>query len=166
MARATVAEYLRTVYEPECEWVDGEILERNWCEYEHAATQSALIGCFRLHHAAWGILVLPALRMQVGPTRYRVPDVCLLDRDAPYESIPTKPPLVCIEILSSEDRMARLLEKFEDYRRFGVPNIWLIDPAARNGFEWRPEGLIRTSTLTATTGPIRLDLEQLFNDLD
>jgi Uma2 family endonuclease len=85
---------------------------------------------------------------------------------APYESIPTKPPLACIEVLSREDRMTSLLEKVEDYRRFGVPNIWLIDPATRNGFEWRSGGLFRTSIFTATTGPIRLDLEQLFNDLD
>jgi hypothetical protein len=31
----TVAEYLRTVYEPDCDYVDGRVEERNVGEFDH-----------------------------------------------------------------------------------------------------------------------------------
>ena len=41
------------------------------------------------------------------PTSFRIPDVCLLRADAPFESILRDPPLLCIEIMSPEDRRGR-----------------------------------------------------------
>ncbi|HXR98395.1 MAG TPA: Uma2 family endonuclease [Terriglobales bacterium] len=195
----SVEEYLRSVYRPDREFVDGEIQERKLGEWEHAEVQSALVGWFRAHRIDWEIRVFPELRVQVAPTRFRVPDVCVLNQKAPREKILTRPPLVCIEILSPKDRLSRTIqrdaglghrgphsgaapkrvarrqprgaprqsmERVEDYRRFGVPNIWIIDPSKREGFDCRPDGLIRTIAFTAATGPVRLDLEQLFKDLD
>jgi len=37
-------EYLSTVFEPDCEYVDGELVERNTGELEHSALQG-IIGC-------------------------------------------------------------------------------------------------------------------------
>src|SRR6185437_15926654 len=42
-ALVPVEEYLRTQYEPDCEYVDGEVLERNWGENPHSAPQVEFI---------------------------------------------------------------------------------------------------------------------------
>jgi hypothetical protein len=77
---------------------DGQIEERNWGEYDHAALQAALIIWFGQHQREWNIEVLPEQRMQISPVRLRVPDICLVSLDRPVEQILTKPPLACIEI--------------------------------------------------------------------
>src|SRR6266478_91291 len=39
----SVEEYLSTVYETECEYVDGEVIERNIGESDHSGLRAALI---------------------------------------------------------------------------------------------------------------------------
>lgn len=46
------------------------------------------------------------LRIQVSPSRFRVPDVTILDLSLPIEQIITHPPIAVIEILSPEDAIA------------------------------------------------------------
>jgi Uma2 family endonuclease len=46
----------------------------------------------------------------------------------PEEQILRTPPLLVIEIISSEDLLCRYLEKLSDYRKMGVTSIWVIDP--------------------------------------
>ena len=35
-----LGEYLETVYEPDCEYIDGELVERNVGELEHSGLQA------------------------------------------------------------------------------------------------------------------------------
>ena len=58
-----------------------------------------------------------------------IPDMCVIRSPRPAERVFDKPPLIWIEILSPEDRPSRFNEKVRELREFGVPNIWLIDPA-------------------------------------
>jgi hypothetical protein len=44
-----VEEYLRTVYRPDCDYVDGEVLERNLGELDHSDLQSEFVHYFRGH---------------------------------------------------------------------------------------------------------------------
>ena len=87
--------YLRSSYEPDAEYVDGKIEERPMGEFDHASWQLAILRWFLQHEKEWGIRVLPELRVQVAATRYRVPDVTVLDRSRPIEQIITHPPLSC-----------------------------------------------------------------------
>src|ERR1700739_1219228 len=73
--------YLRSSYEPDAEYVDGEIEERPMGEYDHASWQEAIILWFRQHAEEWSVRVKPELRVRVSATRYRVPDVTVLDRN-------------------------------------------------------------------------------------
>ena len=41
-------------------------------------------------------------------------------------------PHVIIEIVSPDDRYDEIMEKLADYQNFGVPHIWLVDPALRS----------------------------------
>jgi hypothetical protein len=85
--RVPVEVYLRSSYEPDAEYVDGEIEERSVGENDHFAWQNAIGLWFNLHGQEWRVRVRPELRIQVAPTRFRVPDVTVLDRAQPTEQI-------------------------------------------------------------------------------
>ena len=74
----SVSEYLRSSYRPDCDFVDGKLEERNVGEHDHAALQAGLILWFGQHQEEWNIEVLPEQRIQISPTRFRVPDICLV----------------------------------------------------------------------------------------
>ncbi len=125
----SVEEYLRSTYEPDAEYVDGVIEERPMGEDEHSAWQAALVTFFGIHRREWKIRIRPELRTRTSERRYRIPDVAILDAELPREPIATVPPLVAVEILSPEDRLARLVVRLGDFESMGVPAIYIIDPA-------------------------------------
>jgi Uma2 family endonuclease len=124
----SVEDYLRTDSEPDCEYVDGQIEERPIPEYDHSSWQTALILFFNAHGKAWNIRSRAELRVRVSPTRFRVPDLTVLSRSSPIEQIIVTPPLAAFEILSPENRMSAMMEKFADYEQMGIAGIWIIDP--------------------------------------
>jgi Uma2 family endonuclease len=164
----TVEEYLSTVYEPECDYVDGQIEGRNVGEYDHSLLQALLAHIFMTNRSQWGVLPFTELRTQVGLSRFRCPDVLVLRAGAPREQILTHPPLIAIEILSPEDRLSRFRVKIDDYVAFGVENIWIIDPATRTAMTADRFGLhpVESGELTVPNTPIRVDLNELFAELD
>src|SRR5438270_10293800 len=88
----SVEEYLKTVYRPDCDYVDGVVEERNLGERDHGWIQGKLVTFFMSRFQNTGIAAIPEWRVQVGPTRFRVPDV-VVTRGKPEEQILTKPPL-------------------------------------------------------------------------
>lgn len=158
----SVSEYLRSSYRPDRDYVDGRLEERNVGEHDHAALQAALILWFGQRQHEWNIEVLPEQRVQISATRFRVPDICLISLDVPVEQILTKPPLACIEILSPEDTMRRMQERVEDYRKFGVQNIWILDPGTRHGYNCQSSGWLDAHEFQITGTPIRLVLSEVF----
>jgi Uma2 family endonuclease len=146
----TVEEYLSTDYSPDCDFVDGVLEDRHVGEKDHSSLQAALIAWFFARRKELGIEVFPEQRVQISASRYRIPDVCVT-LGLPDEQIFTTPPFLCIEILSPEDEMRRVLVKIADYFEFGVPYVWLIDPRKRTATvytanEMRPvsDGVLRT----------------------
>lgn len=171
MAAATqlpisVSEYLRTSYRPDCDYIDGVVEERNVGEFDHAALQEALLDWFRKHKEEWGVRALPELRVQVAPNRFRVADICVISASAPREQIIQTPPVAVIEILSPEDRVSRYMDRLEDYRRMGIPNLWVVDPSERRGFDFSSGSWVETRTFADTSTGIRLDLASLFASID
>jgi Uma2 family endonuclease len=114
----------------------------------------------------WDIRVLPELGVQVAATRYRVPDVTVLDRNQPTEQIITHPPLAVFEVLSPEDSLQRLKRKFEDYRAMGIPEIWVIDPQDNTFYRYEDLQLLRNDSFSHTDKGIAFDMNQLKNLLD
>ena len=53
-----VSEYLATSYSPDCEYVDGELLERNVGEWDHSRLQTLLSRHLSIREKQWGILVV------------------------------------------------------------------------------------------------------------
>jgi len=85
-----------------------------------------------------GLEALPEVAVRVTPTRYLVPDI-VADRqlESPY---PTTAVLLCVEILSPEDRVGAMLAKCEEYHAWGVPVGWVIDPVKHVAWEYRADG--------------------------
>jgi Uma2 family endonuclease len=158
--------YLRSSYEPDAEYVDGKIEERPMGEFDHASWQQAIQKWFWTHEKEWNIRVLPELRVQVGATRYRVPDVTVLERSLPIEQIITRPPLAVFEVLSPEDSLQRLKRKLEDYRNMGIPEIWVIDPQDSTFYRYQDLQLQRNDSFSLAEKGIAFDMNQLKDLLD
>ena len=84
----TIEEYLRSEFEPDAEYVDGQVEERPMGEYAHASWQEAILEWFWRHEAEWDLRVRPSLRLKTSPTRIRVPDVTVMRRDQPIQGDP------------------------------------------------------------------------------
>src|ERR1051326_6458390 len=142
----SVEDYLATAYEPDCDFVDGHNEERNVGEWDHSKLQLKAGAYLLAHYGNSGIEVATELRIRVQPTRVRIPDICVFRTD-PNERVPTKPPVLCIEILSPEDRMSRVEVRINDYLAMGVPYVWVLDPETRQAFAATPaEGLREVKT--------------------
>jgi Uma2 family endonuclease len=155
----SVEEYLHTSYRPDCDYVDGEVQERNLGEFEHGSMQREILIYLSGRYPHLRRRLIPEQRVQVQPTRFRVPDVCILAEDAPKEQIVTFPPILCIEILSPEDRMSRYLERVKDYFDIGVPTCWIIDPVARVAWVATPGNLAEATDGTLRAGEIEMPLD-------
>lgn len=162
---APIEEYLSTIYEPDREYLDGEVMERNMGEAEHGALQGILVGWLFALRKELGIHVFPELRVQVSERRYRVPDI-LVTTAKVKGRIVTEPPFLCIEILSPEDRAGRMEAKIDDYLAMGVAHVWVIDPRGRNAWTYTQQGKRETAIILTTGKPhIRLPLNELFAEL-
>ena len=158
-------EYLATSYDPDCDYVDGELVERNVGELDHSGLQGIIFAMLYNQRRKVGIYVFPELRVQVSPTRYRIPDLTVITHKCKGRIL-REPPFLCIEILSPEDRMSRMETKIDDYLAFGVKYIWVIDPASKTAWTYTSEGKRESTLVLATRNPdITLSLDELFAEL-
>ena len=159
-----VEEYLHTTYDPDREYVDGEVVERNLGEKTHSTIQANLIAYFATRRKEWGVRAYPEQRVQVSPTRFRIPDVTVIRLSQEQGEIFTSPPHLCIEILSKDDTMQYMQQKIDDYLNFGVPYVWIINPQNRKGYVVTPECMFEAkSGILKTKDPaIRVPLGVLF----
>ncbi|MGC2108995.1 MAG: Uma2 family endonuclease [Candidatus Korobacteraceae bacterium] len=163
----SVHEYLSTSYRPDCDFIDGELRERNLGELEHALIQSAVLVWFWGRQKEWNILPVVEQRVQVAATRFRIPDVSVLRADHPREPIITTPPLILIEVLSKDDTLRSMRERVDDYLNFGVQHIWILDPGSRRAYVCSRTGFQEpeSGVLSVPGTPIRLVLSELFSQV-
>jgi Uma2 family endonuclease len=160
-----VSEYLETTYRPDCEYVDGEVRERNVGKWEHARIQWLLAGWFLNHELAWNVIGSTEQRVRISPTRVRVPDLVVV-RPAPQPDILVDPPLLVIEILSPDDTYSDLQERCQDYRNMGVETVWIIDPKTRSGRMCSGPEWIGADKLEIAGTPIHVHLDRLFSQIE
>jgi Uma2 family endonuclease len=128
----SLEEYMRTSYSPDCEYIDGVVVERNVGQTKHAFTQGKVYRKIGDKVEARGLFVLPEQRVRVSMVRVRVPDVCVvakIDKEVISEA-----PLLCVEILSPDDRWSRTNTSISDYHAMKVPCVWVVDPYGRRGW--------------------------------
>jgi Uma2 family endonuclease len=157
----SVQQYLSTSYRPDCDYVDGMVVERNLGQYDHARLQGAVFLYFEIRRKQWGLRAVPEQRVQVAPTRFRVPDVCVV-KGEPTEQIFRTPPFICIEILSPDDRVSEMQQRVQDYLKFGVPYVWILDPATRKAYRSTPGALTEIADLRTEDPEIVIPFDALF----
>ncbi len=121
----SLEEYISTSYSPDCEYVDGVVIERNVGKGKHSYTRTEIAALLRASLRSQGLITLVEQRVQVSALRVRLPDVCVVSE---LEEVVSKPPLLCIEIFSPEDRWTRMNQSVADYLTIGVPCVWIIHP--------------------------------------
>ena len=163
----SVEEYLHSSYEPDMDYVDGVLEERNLGELDHSALQRRLILALCQISEPFGERVFPEARVQVSPTRFRVPDVCVMPAGWQGDRIIQQAPLLCLEVLSPEDRMSRVLKRAKDFLAMGVPEVWIFDPTERQAYRLLPGGVLQEvyERLELRDTEIALDLKRLFRTI-
>jgi Uma2 family endonuclease len=122
-------EFLQTSFDPEVDFVNGEIWERGMGSKDHASWQLAIAMWFQNHSREWGIKVYPELTIKVNKDGdYLIADVAVLDKSDDSEKYPTKPPIAVFEVRSPDQAMDKHYKKFKLYAEMGVENIWFVDP--------------------------------------
>ena len=164
----SVEEYLHTTYRPDVDYVDGEIEERNLGEFDHGDLQSAISALLRSHQKEWEVRVVVETRTRVSPTRFRIPDVCVVSAGLPRERIVSNPPLLCVEVLSPCDTLKAMRKRVQDYFDMGVKDVWIFNPETRTAHACTPTTMTehKTGTLRVPGTKIELSIEEAFSTLD
>jgi Uma2 family endonuclease len=157
-----VEEYLSTAYHPDVDYVAGQLEDRNKGEREHGELQARVWLLLKRNRTLQPFI---ETRLMISPNRYRVPDICAYDKK-PQESIITRPPALCVEILSPEDRMSRIMNVVRDYLSMGVPTVWVLDPLEKKAYVAEGAVALReaSGSIATADGRVTLELDEVFSD--
>jgi len=162
------------------EFVDGRVVAEEVPSNPHELIVAWLMEVLRIWARAHQHLALGSEhKLGLSPRRGRKPDVCVY---APRTklgagSLSRKPPLLIVEVISTESRDVRRdrHEKRVEYARFGVRHYWLVDPASRlfEFLELNADGRYSTA-YSAADGRVEvpgfeglvLDLDQLWAEVE
>jgi Uma2 family endonuclease len=84
----------------------------------------------------------------------------------PQPEIIVEPPVLVVEILSPADTYTETQSRSADYLRMGVSCVWIIDPTSRTGRQCVGDAWTAADVLGVPGTEIRVNLLQLFADLD
>lgn len=161
-AAIPVVEYLHTSFPGlDCEYRDGELVERSLPDYLHGQTQLLIGSFFAVLRKRLSLYPCSETRMKVREGRYLIPDVAVFWQSRPAQ-VPESPPLIAIEILSPDDRLTAVREKLHEYRAWGVGHVWLVDPHSRRMYTC-DTGLTEVNSLTVPELGIELSPDQIFD---
>lgn len=159
----SVEEYLGTSFRPDREFLEGELKERNLGEFDHGRLQYKLSIYFGNREQQLGVIGSVEQRVQVRPNRFRVPDFCLLSATAPREQVIHTPPLLAVEVLSPDDRLAEMQDRVDDYLDMGVPVVWIIDPKKRRAWMHSASGIEEAKNGELKAPGMSIQLSDLFD---
>ncbi len=116
---------------PYFELLDGEAVQKSLASNLHSILQ--LVLCLMLREL--GFKSRPELTLDIDDFWQPIPDVCgsIGPVEHPY---PTHAVAVAIEILSPKDPFTRVVRKCKKYAQWGVQDILVFDPLAREAWYW------------------------------
>jgi Uma2 family endonuclease len=164
-AHLSIVEYLRTTYEPDLEYVDGQLVERNVGKWEHGRIQAILAAWFLTHEQEWSVQTATDIRTRVGRTRVRLPDVLLVGLN-PQPDVVEEPPVLVVEILSDGDTYAETQRKCAEYISMGTQAAWIISTMNRTARQWDGTRWQETTRLEVAGTAIYVELTYLWDKLD
>lgn len=111
------------------------------------------------------IHAVPECRLNIRARKYRVPDVMVLQAAACYPPVIEQPPILCIDVVSPDDRLPDLVIRAGDYWTRGVPVTWILDPETKQSFIYSDQGTVETSGPVLRHGQIELPVAELLAQL-
>ena len=162
-----VEEYLALAFpdRPEPDYVHGEVVERSLPTPIHGQIQILLGILLAPLSQRARLVVMSELRVQIEPDVFRVVDLAVYRDARPEGRYAVSPALVAIEIVSPEDRYNDLMPRLEDYRRWGVPHVWLVDPERKQLYEYTEAGLLQFPALRLLEFDFEISAQELFKDV-
>jgi Uma2 family endonuclease len=154
-------QYLRSNFpDLDREYRDGELVERSLPDYLHGKTQALLVAFFAALRKTLPVFACVETRMKVRTNLYLIPDVAIFHPSEPTQ-MPEIPPLVAIEVLSPDDRLATVREKLEEYKAWGVKHVWLVDPHSQRMYTC-DAGLAEVASLKVPELSVELTPAEIF----
>ena len=142
----SLEQYLHATFpDVDREYRDGEIVERSLPDYLHGRVQGAIFAFFWALRSELALFPCVETRMRLRSNLVLIPDVAVFYPDEPAR-VPDTPPLVVAEVLSLDDRLTAVREKLEEYKAWGVPHVWLVDPHTKRLY-MRDQGLVEVTSL-------------------
>jgi len=162
-----VEQYLALAFpdRPEPDYVHGEVVERSMPTLVHAKIQALLVLLFGGLLPRVRLTLLTEPRAQIEPSLFRVIDFAVYVGALPDGRYATTPPYIAVEIVSPDDNYHNLTQRLEDYRRWGVPHVWLVDPWLKRLNEYTDSGLLQHASLRLPEFDFEITAEELFKDL-
>jgi hypothetical protein len=74
-SRIPLETYFSTPYDPDVEYVDGKLQNRNVGEYDHCIMQREILSWFHCLEKEWRIRSILNQRTCIDPTKILIPDV-------------------------------------------------------------------------------------------
>ncbi|HUJ50807.1 MAG TPA: Uma2 family endonuclease [Bryobacteraceae bacterium] len=159
-----VEEYLALAFpdRPEPDYVHGEVVERALPTPIHAQIQSLLSVLFAPLQKRVRLITMSELRVRIEARLFRVIDFAVYRDSRPAGRFATDPAFIAIEIVSPDDNYHNLTQRLEDYRRWGVPHVWLIDPWLKRVYEHTEAGLLQRDSLALPELDFEISSKELF----
>lgn len=155
-------EYLGMSFEDRvAEYVDGELVARSAPNNSHSKAQIELATRFESLRERLPLFPRPELRVPVAPGKYRIVDLAVYAHQEPLERLPKELPLAVIEIVSPDDRHAELMERLEEFRAWGVPHVWLVNPGLGRMYVYRDGGLTLVTAFELPEFDVRIAASEI-----
>ena len=103
--------------------------------------------------------------MRIEPRLFRVIDFAVYRDTRPEGRYATEPAFIAIEIASPDDNYYNLTHRLEDYHRWGVPHVWLVDPWLKRLYQYTEAGLLQRASLAVPELDFSADAAEVFKDL-
>lgn len=155
---------LYTERKPYFELLDGAPIQKAVPTKLHSVLQ--LVLSFLLKEL--GFKPRPELTLAIDEYWEPTPDICGI-LGAEEDPHPTHAVAVAIEILSPDDRIARVVQKCRRYAEWGVPDILVFDPVRRDAWFWdhAAGGLVAIEeSYTFRSRPAELNKHDVFRRCD
>jgi Uma2 family endonuclease len=155
----SVEDYLKYTGKPNCEYIDGELRPKPMATSLHGLLELLLAMILRRQ----GVDARPEVTIRVSPTQFLIPDV--IADDVLADPYPNKPVLLCVEILSPEDRLSSMVSKCEAYHEWGVKYCWIVDPLKQVAYEYHAGAVLTNIQANGIlkAGELLVQLSDLFS---
>lgn len=162
-ALVSLQDYLETSYEPECEYVDGDLIPKALGAKDHARLQFHVARLLYRYEEAGLCQIATEQSVRVRETAVLIPDICLLQPDNAEHGVVRQPALLCIEVLSPSDRFTYTVSKCDEYLLWGALACWILDPIEKKAWFYDAQGLHSVAARGVLhLGEIELALSELW----